>query len=248
MMQYVQAAETVSVSARAGVTQSFLLVEQDNAVASLLLFPGGDGLMKLKPDGRFLGKKTNFLVRSRQKFKAAGFHVAIADAPSDRQEDDGMFYGFRTTTAHAEDIQAMVDDLRKRFNKPVWLVGTSRGTESVANAAIRQIKGIAGIVLTASMSEENAKGDALPELALDRIRLPVFIASHEEDKCWVTPASGIDHIRDGLRNALVVESRLFTGGDEATGRECGGKSAHGFLGIEQQVVDAIDNFVRQHSL
>lgn len=159
-----------------------------------------------------------------------------------------MFYGFRTSAEHAGDIQAIIDNLHRRFDKPVWLIGTSRGTESVANAAVRQLDGIAGIVLTSSISEENAKGEALPELALDRVRLPVLLAAHRGDQCWVTPAHGTSSIRNGLRNAALVDVKLYSGGDEATGRECGGLSAHGFIGIEQQVVDEIGEFVRGHSL
>lgn len=241
------AAQVVSLAGRAGISQSVLLLENDRASATLLLFAGGDGRLYLRPGSEDRELSENFLVRSRDAFQAAGFHVAILDAPSDYQGGDGMLYGFRSSAAHAADIQAVVNDLQRRYAKPVWLVGTSRGTESVANAAIRQVRGVAGIVLTSSISEANAKGDALPEMALERITQPVLIAAHRADPCSATPARGAQTIRAGLRHAAQVEVRMFEGGGPGSGRDCGALTEHGFIGIEQQVVDAIAGFIRQHT-
>lgn len=237
------AAQTISVASRDGVTQSFLLLERQDAAATVLLFPGGDGVLQLGIDGNIGRQSNNFLVRTRHDFLHAGLHVAILDAPSDHQAGKGMLYGFRSSAEHAADIQAVVDELQRRYAKPVWLVGTSRGTESVANAAIRQPRGVAGIVLTSSMSVPNAKGSALPEMQLERINLPVLIAAHHDDPCAVTPASGAETIRAGLHNASRVELRMFSGGGPGRGRDCGAMTEHGFIGIEQQVVDAIAGFI-----
>ncbi len=38
---------------------------------------------------------------------------------------------------HAEDIGKVIADVRERTKLPVWLVGTSRGAISAANAASR---------------------------------------------------------------------------------------------------------------
>ncbi len=65
-----------------------------------------------------------------------GSTVAVMDAPSDRQDGRGLI-GFRQSPAHMQDIAAVMRYLRQQAPVPVWLVGTSLGTASVAAAAIR---------------------------------------------------------------------------------------------------------------
>src|SRR6266849_2224587 len=83
------AAEMVTVSGRKGATQSYLLMHESvppKAVA--VLFPGGEGLLKLRREAnsvRFTGKG-NFLVRTRDLMRDAEVAVAIIDAPSDLQQ------------------------------------------------------------------------------------------------------------------------------------------------------------------
>ena len=60
--------------------------------------------------------------------------VAVVDAPSDRQR--GMNAIFRMSRAHAADIAAVADYLKKQSDVPVWLVGTSMGSFSAAGGAI----------------------------------------------------------------------------------------------------------------
>lgn len=239
-----QAEELIKLSTRDGITQSFLFSVVEQPRASVILFAGGHGRIGLRDDGRIRWGNNNFLVRSREHFTAAGYNVAVIDAPSDYQDSDGMLGGFRYSEEHAEDTMAVVSYLRERANVPVWLVGTSRGTESAANAAVRRPSLIDGVVLTASMSEENGKGFALPEMELEKITSPVFLATHEDDDCWVTPPRGSESIKLALLNAARVELKTYTGGREARAEACKGLSAHGFYGIEEQVVKDIDGFIQ----
>ncbi len=78
----------------------------------------------------------NSLVRSRDLFHAAGFVTALVDAPSDHRGEDGLG-GFRLSAQHADDIGKVIAEVRARTSLPVWLVGTSRGAISAANAASR---------------------------------------------------------------------------------------------------------------
>jgi hypothetical protein len=52
----------------------------DQAKATVVLFPGGDGVIKLGSDGS-IGAPTNFLVRSRIHWVERGYAVLIPDAP-----------------------------------------------------------------------------------------------------------------------------------------------------------------------
>src|SRR5882724_1618145 len=86
------AEELVTLPTRSGVTQPFYLTKPEAApVASLILFTGGDG--RLGNYGPVDHSRGNFLVRSRDRFVAHGFVVAVVDVPSD--ESGGMSANFR---------------------------------------------------------------------------------------------------------------------------------------------------------
>ncbi len=242
--------QLVTLETRPGVTQKFILITPQRPVAAVILFAGGKGNLDLSSaSGRpVLGwGKNNFLVRTRHDFAAHGFAVAVVDAPSDRKERVGMRGGFRNSAKHVKDIDAVVAHLNKTARVPVWLIGTSRGTESAAYVAIHAKENVAGVVLTSSMTEDNSDGRPVTDLPIDRIRVPALIVAHEDDACWVTPPDGAERIAKGLVNAPKVEVKMFSGGDEPRATPCKALTAHGFLGIEQDVVAAIAAFIKSVS-
>jgi len=237
--------ETVDLTTRGDVTQRFLWMPRDGAIASVILFPGGKGKIKITDDGD-IKKGGNFVVRSRDKFASHKLNVAVFDAPSDQYGKKGMKDGaFRYSDDHIKDIAAVITYIKKESKVPVWLVGTSRGTESAAYGAIRLAEMIDGIILTASMSEENDNGVSLPEMELNKITVPTLIISHEDDQCHVTTPEGSKTIKDGLTKAPRVELKYFKGGDSPRSSPCKAKSAHGFLGIEADVVSYIAEFIKK---
>ena len=187
----------------------------------------------------------NFLVRTREKFVDKGFIVAVVDAPSDHQIKPGMLFGFRDSDEHITDIDHVIAYLKKQATLPVWLVGTSRGTESAANIAIESKQNPHGLILTSSMSVENNKGTAVTEMELEKITMPTFIVAHEDDGCHVTPPEGAQEIKEMLTNSKNAEIKMFSGGDE-TGKPCKAMSYHGFLEIEDAVVNAISKFIKSN--
>lgn len=241
--------ELIIIETREGVTQKFLLLEPDNPVSGVILFAGGHGNLNLSSDaGKPIinwGKK-NFLVRMRHEFVRNGFTAVVIDAPSDRKTAEGMLGGFRTSEKHVEDIDHVIAFLRKRKDIPIWLIGTSRGTESAAYAAIYSRQSPAGAVLTSSMTEENRNGIPVKDLALEKIIIPVMIVAHQDDKCWVTQPIGAEDIKDKLVHAEKVEIKYFKGGYEPKSRACGALAPHGYYGIEKEVVTYISDFIRQN--
>lgn len=239
--------ETVDLATREGVTQRFLWMPRDDAMASVILFPGGGGRIKISDDGD-IKIEGNFLVRTRDKFASQQLNVAVFDAPSDHYTKQGMKTDeFRASAEHAEDISAVIDYIKKQATVPVWLVGTSRGTESAANAAIRLANKIDGLVLTSSVTEENRKGVSLPEMQLSKIKAPTLVIHHKADECRITTPEGAQVINDSLTNASKVELKYFSGGDEPISKPCKAKSAHGYLGIEGEVVNYITDFIKANS-
>ena len=245
----IHAAELISLETRSGVQQKFILIKPEKpAVASVILFAGGNGILGLTSSfgsPTINNKENNFLVRTRQMFVDNGFIVAVVDAPSDLQEKPGMHFEFRESDEHVTDIDHVISYLKKQSTVPVWLVGTSRGTESAANIAIESKQKPHGLVLTSSMSVENRKGTAVNEMELEKITIPTLVVAHENDNCHVTPPEGAQEIKEMLTSVKKVEVKMFNGGDE-TGNPCRAMSYHGFLDIEQSVVNYISNFIKSN--
>jgi pimeloyl-ACP methyl ester carboxylesterase len=216
-------------------------------VASVILFAGGSGVLGLSSASAMNRGNANFLVRSRDKFAAHNFIVAVVDAPSDRQQ--GMNAIFRMSSAHAGDIVAVATYLRNETAVPVWLVGTSMGTFSAASGAIAG-KDIDGLVLTSTVTRSplewaiaKSHPNGVADMALSEITVPTLIMSHREDTCTASPAVDAEKLRMRLTKASKVEIALLDGGDPPQSAPCEAKAPHGYFGIEAEAVDTIAKFV-----
>lgn len=242
----VRAETLVNVSARPGVEQKFLFAKPQNSRAALILFTGGHGVLGLSGSAErpTIGFGADgFLVRVRAQFVHAGLAVALIDAPSDRQGSRGMLGGFRASAEHCRDVEAVVGYLRQQGAAGVWLVGTGRGSESAATCAIRLRAGIAGLVLTAPVTRSNRGGPAVTHLELGAIRVPTLVVVHELDECEHAPASGGHEILSRLTRAPKKALKVVRGGERPRGKPCEALTAHGFFGVETEVVDAIAAFI-----
>ena len=125
-------------------------------------------------------------------------------------------------------------------------MGTSRGTESATNLAINSKQKPDGLVLTSSMSEENNGGSSVTEMYLDQIKIPTLVVANEDDECRHTPPEGADDIAAMLTASKKVEVKMFSGGDDPISKPCRALSYHGFLGIEDDVVSHISDFIKSN--
>ncbi len=229
----------VEVPTRAGVTERFILLVPDKPQAVAVLLAGGNGRLALSPEGRIGGLGGNFLVRSRELFAAQGLAVAVLDAPSDRQTGMALD-GFRTSSEHVQDLAAVIGWLRKEFGAPVWLVGTSRGTESAAFVATqlsRAAGGPDGIVLTSSILRD-PRGRPVTAMDLDRVGVPALVVHHRNDGCWLCDFQFTPELLGKLSAAPRKAVLAFDGG-ASKGNECGAWAHHGYNGIEAEVVEKI---------
>jgi predicted alpha/beta-hydrolase family hydrolase len=239
--------EAVTLKVRGDARLRFLLLHPAGPpVAAVVLYPGGAGNIGIKKDGS-IKYGNNFLVRSRDLFAKQGFLTAVVDRPSDWAGSDKDQY--RLSAAHAEDAAAIARALRDRTAAPIWFIGTSRGTISVASIASRLGRDrIAGIVLTSSVT---APGKRSPQTVQDAdlagIAVPVLILGHGGDDCYVTPWSEQEDLAGRFKHAAAVETIRIDGGDPGNLAEpCGPISHHGFLGQEKDVVGRIAVWIRQH--
>ncbi|MDH3310435.1 MAG: alpha/beta hydrolase [Gammaproteobacteria bacterium] len=229
----------VDIPTRAGVTQRFLLLIPPTPRAAAILFAGGHGGLQITSSGDFGWGKNNFLVRTRELFADKGMMVVVVDAPSDRQRapylDD-----FRQTPEHVTDIQAVIAWIRSQAQVPVWLIGTSRGTQSAAHVAIELAVGTVGpdgLVLTSTILSDN-KGRPVPDMPVQKLKLPVLVVHHEQDGCKKCLFSDMPKLMNRLDGVARKELQTFRGGDNQ-GDPCKALAHHGFNGIELNVVNRI---------
>ncbi len=238
------AIEYVQTNQRAGVRQGFLLFRARSPVGSVILFSGGDGVLNLQKKGNTLKTHGNFLMRVRLDFVAAGYNVAAVDAPSDRRD----LRAFRTSAAHAIDIKGVINYLRSQSKGPLWLVGTSNGTVSVANVATRLSQdGPDGVVLTSTITSGSGANGSVYNSDLKSIRVPVLIVSHNADLCPASSMAGSQVLAERMKATTVEEFKSFSGGSEPESGPCEPFSPHGYFGIETQVTTAIIGWMKAHS-
>ncbi|MBM3549374.1 MAG: alpha/beta hydrolase [Alphaproteobacteria bacterium] len=232
--------EVVDLVPRPGVTMRLLLLKPPVPVASVLLFTGGDGRVGIGEDVsvRFGG---NFLIRTREFWAREQLLTVVVDAPSDYQTTQGLG-SYRLYAEHARDIAAAITFVRSRAPVPVWLVGTSRGTLSVANAGARLgAEGADGIVLTSSIlrgfkNRGTFVADDVFDSDLAAIRRPVLIAHHREDGCPSTQFADVAALQNRLVNAPAVGLLTYEGGLQPIGSPCEARAQHGYYGLEGRVV------------
>jgi pimeloyl-ACP methyl ester carboxylesterase len=238
-----RAAETFfRLDTRPNVTVPVFYIKNDQAVATVLLLPGGSGKMGKLVGGKPSGQ--NFLVRSRDEFASAGFNVAIIGPPSDNLDLEGMA---RVSPEHVADVRALVDFLKKDTGLPIWLVGTSRGTISATAAAIAfGNESLAGVVLTSSIVSRKDPASVLAQ-DLGKIHVPVLVLHHEKDECrWCAPYE-VSKVIDGLKNASPRKLIMVNGGNPA-GDPCEALHYHGYNGIEKSTVEAITTWMKSPSM
>jgi hypothetical protein len=221
------------VPTRSGVEVPVMIDAPAKPTAVALLFPGGDGALGLTDDGIAKGAD-NFMVRTRARFAAAGIVAVVVDVPSDHP---GGIGAFRTSAEHADDIAKLVAWARARWKQPVWLVGTSRGTISAADAASRGVA-IDGLVLTSTITAGDK--EKLGDLPLDKITAPTWMFHHVKDACPASPLAGARE----LASTLHAHWQTFERGGKPTGGACSPDSHHGFEGLDADVVAAITSAIQ----
>lgn len=234
----VAVAQVVDIPTRPGVTQRLLLIKPARAQAAVVLLAGGHGGLRLFDNGSMRWGDGNFLVRTRDRFAEHGLAVALLDVPSDRQRPP-FLEGFRQTPEHAADLKSTITWLRREWGLPVWLAGTSRGTQSVAFVAteLQGPDGPDGIVLSSSILSD-PRTRAVPAMPLQRIRVPVLVVHHERDACRLCAFSEVPALMGGLTAAPRKQLLAFNGGI-SEGDPCHAMAHHGYNGIEAEVVRQI---------
>ena len=167
------------------------------------------------------------------------FSIAIVDIPSDQQTKPDRH--FRESAQQAQDIAAVLAMLRKDSSLPIWLIGTGSGTTSVLNAAIRlQKNGADGIVLTSALTTETG-GSLTPQL--DKIHVPTLVM-RKADACRPPPQTDSSSMITALKNSPKAEELTVRAEVGADTDPCQTPPSHGYLGLENQLVDKISRWIK----
>lgn len=233
----------VDVPTRSSVSERLLVLTPEAPKAVVVLFAGGHGGLQISDAGKFGWGEGNFLMRTRELFTQAGLMVVIVDAPSDRQREPYL-NGFRQTKDHVQDISAVLAWIKTQTNVPIWLVGTSRGTQSVAYVATENSADIHGIVLTSSILYD-AKSNAVPEMKLEKLSMPVLVVHHKDDGCAYCSFDRIPLVMNKL-TATSFKDMIMIEGGQTKGDPCNAFGYHGYNGVESEVVTKISEWVLAH--
>lgn len=247
-----QSERVVEIGSR-GVQTRAVLIEPSEAVGSVILLAGGNGRLDITPDGRIWRLVNNQLVYTRSLYAKQGYLTLVPDLAPDLKTEKGVVDAFRVSAAHAQDIGAMVEYLRK-LKPPVVLIGTSRGTISVANAVVRLDAGRlpdAAIITSPSLARPGSKDASVQSAAGDpsRITVPFLVVSHRRDKCPDASPEAVQAFKTWYeRSGRKLDLIVLDGSAEVVGNPCDAQSPHGFMGLDQQVVGSITGWIRDKGL
>jgi hypothetical protein len=204
-----RAAETVSIGGSPAV-----LLRPPAPKGSVILMPGGDGRIAVRPGGRIGRLKNNQLVRTRGAFVQHGLAVLVVDS--------------------GVDLAAAVSYMRN-IKPPVMVIGTSRGTLRAARGIARGARPGALILTSGFLSAESgSRTENVVAILGSPAKLPrTLVIEHRHDGCRFTNPAGVApfiHWAAGRARAVWVDGGI------AKGNPCKAKSHHGFYGIDARVV------------
>lgn len=234
--------KVVEIPSRGSVVRALELLPE-KPVASVILFAGGNGDLGLTADGLGTSLSFNQLVRSRFGYRDESLATLVPDLASDLKGSGSA----RESAKHAQDIGALVKHMRA-IATPVVVVGTSRGSLSVANA----VANLGGderpdaMVLTSAFLMGG--GDSAQHIArkqAQRLAVPTLVIAHRDDQCRFTSPHQVEPFRRWLSAAEPkVRTIILEGGQPGGGNPCEANSPHGFLGLDDQVVAAIAQWIK----
>jgi hypothetical protein len=120
------------------------------------------------------------------------------------------------------------------------------GTVSAASATARLAGagGPDGLVLTSTVTRQGReRPESVGDVRLKDIRVPTLVVHHRDDGCRSTPYADTPALMRDLGSAPRRELLTFSGGDPPQSGPCDARAAHGYLGLDTEVVAAIAKWI-----
>lgn len=236
--------ELLTLATRPGVTVRVLLMSPITDPKGIVVyFPGGGGTL-VGADGRIRFRQ--FLSRLSEQ----PFFIAALDMPSDHAGGIAGTDRFITSKAYTEDIKKVIDLLGQKWSQPVFLVGHSGGTTTVAHlGAVLKDQRIAGLILLAAITRQPPGGVSLSNLPLHEIPYPILFVHHRDDQC--VSFDGARQQISRLIKSPKVDFIEVLGGDPSGAHACSPFAirqgppnyGHFFAGKEREVFQAITDWI-----
>jgi len=206
--------ETVQIANSAAV-----LMRPDAPAGSVILMPGGDGLISPGPNGEINRLLGNQLVRTRSAYLARDLAVLVADADIDL----------------ARAVQFMA-----QLKAPVTVVATSRGTIRAAVGIAHGAKPNALVLTSGFLISESGSGPNVASiLGTPNALPPTLVIHHRDDACKFTQPAGVaPFIAWSAGRARAV----WLSGGISVGDPCEARAYHGFNGLDDEVVTLATGF------
>ena len=131
-------------------------------------------------------------------------------------------------------------------DKPIFIIGFSRGAVDAGFYAKKYPESISGIILASGIYKNDsnkAKNFSMEKIIGKKIKVDTLVVHHEKDLCRVTKYK---YAKSFFKKLKAPKKSLlnYTGGT-GTGRECGPYHHHGFEGIELKVANDIAKWINQ---
>ena len=216
------------------------ILKSKNASANVIGFIGGKGHKSKERTSK------NFIVTQRSIFVNSGLNFYLF--PNSTQHENAS-YKLRSSAARIERIRALIEIIKKLDDKPIYLLGFSRGSVDVGAFAKKHPELIEGIVLMSGIyknKSNKARDFSMDKIIGTTISLPTLVVHHERDICKVTKFAAAKHFYRNLRSPKKMMLR-FSGG-HATGNACGPKNFHGFEKIEANVARSVARWIIENKV
>lgn len=233
-------------STQAVVIRGALDRASENTGKVLLLYRGYPGIARIEgADGRvkFLSGQEHF-EEMIPLLVNAGISTVTLDCPSDQQS--ACKDSYRSSQQHADDVKALIGELRKLGFSEFHLMGHSYGAVSSHWLSVRIGDEFKSVIHSATQSASprllNADlAASMKNFSHDAVKTVALYLHHQDDLCHLTPYS---YAKANARNGRLV---TVVGGDRS-GPTCGAGSFHGYLGRRAQVADALVRWVKDGEL
>jgi dienelactone hydrolase len=245
-----QSDKAVEIESRGQKIRAILIVPA-NPAASVILLAGGHGKLDISPTGKIGWGAKNQLVRTRADYAKAGYAVLVPDIAPDMKTASGVVQRYRASKAYAQDLGAAVQYMRKIKN-PVVMIGTSRGSLSVANAlghlTDKTMRPDAAVLTSAFLASTGAHGFQVRKLVHDNaasLNLPTLVVQHRKDGCAHTSPSNVEPFKAWYeKNGRKLDVIWMEGGLPPKSDACNALSPHGFYGLDDKVVSSISGWIK----
>ena len=209
----------------------------ENINANLIGIIGGKGMKNE------MGKSKNFLKRYKDNIVEKG--IAFYLFPNVNSNTKAS-YPRRISEDRIERLNELVKYIRSINDKPIFIIGFSRGAVDAGFYAKKYPESISGIILASGIYKNDsnkAKNFSMEKIIGKKIKVETLIVHHEKDECRVTQYK---YAKSFFKKLKSPKKNLHSyKGGTGTGRECGPYHYHGFEGIELIVANDIAEWINQ---